>query len=228
MRSLLRTESLIYHRQRDFDHGRALWGPVTMEEGDLIILRDTIAPIVFHEFVSIELRDDDRNLRPDDSLGEFTISDRVTERLNQNVYLPGILASSNYQCYRINYDILEEPLSDRKYRITFISLTCNDAQGSKDRVSLLTNSRIIWGPREMRTGDLIRLDREGVHYTFHSSLSVRLRETYLKEWEDYFMLTEDMYPLPGIQRRDFNCDHITDTAGTARYHLTFQTSRMED
>ena len=37
-----------------------LWGPHTMEEGDRILLRDTIDPIEFHEYLNIILMEEDR------------------------------------------------------------------------------------------------------------------------------------------------------------------------
>jgi hypothetical protein len=187
-----------------------------MEEGDQISLQGHIDPIEFHEYIKVILWEADP--LSSHNLGEFTITRPVTESVGQDIYLPDEISGPSRESYRINYDLLEEPSIEPKNRIELLELKCNNAQGSKDRLLLVVNERIFWGPHEMKTNDVVRF--ENLCVDFNDRVCVALKDRRGFEWTQRMWLTAREYPINRVLRHVFSIDEYY--PGRAEYRLRYR------
>jgi hypothetical protein len=197
-----------------------LWGPVEMREGDVVRLRPpgshTIDPIEFDDFACIQLREHDPF--DDDLVDELSFTRPFGGFGPQEVVLPQGLFGPSHQAYRLAYEYLEEPSVHPRHRIELLSLECNDAQGTSDRVSLWVNEVLLWGPETMRTHDVEEFGT--LSCTFCRLAEVRLRETRGQEWSRTFTLVPDEYRINTPLEHDFLAD--SGITGDAHYTLRYR------
>jgi hypothetical protein len=212
------TESSLDNLWRRYQYARIDWGPTRMEEEDTQSLRGAIDPIEFYEFVHIKVWDNDSPFK-DNLIGELDFRRPFSYGENQFRQLPfGIIVGSNATCYLLRYDLLEEPSSRLRNLIDFVSLECNNAQGTKDRISLFANGIRVWGPHDMRTNDEETFN--SVYYRFHDRLTVELYDERLQKWSDYLELRAREYQINRLLREVFVGDRgIT---GDYRYTLRYR------
>lgn len=192
-----------------------LWGPTRMEEGDILSLRGAIDPIVFYEFAQLKLWDDDSPFR-DDHISTLHLRRPFTygEDLPWNIPHTGMLTAVGAgPAYQIRYNLLEEPSIALSNVIVFVSLECNNAQRTMDRIRLYANSELIWGPHEMRTNDEEIFDR--LYYKFHNQLLVELYEDRLQHYRRWLGLREGEY------QNDSTLTHVFEREGDFQYTLRY-------
>ncbi len=197
-----------------------VWGPVDMREGDVTRLRPpgshTIDPVEFDEFACLRLREHDPF--DDDLVGELSFTRPFRGFGSQEVVLPQGLFGPDHQAYRLAYDYLEEPSVHARHRIELLSLECNDAQGTSDRVSLWVNEVLLWGPEVMRTHDVEEFGT--LSFTFHRLAEVRLSETRGEDWSRAFTLVPGEYVINRRLEHDFLAD--SGITGDAHYTLRYR------
>lgn len=200
-------------------HRNPLWGPQTMESGDLLFL-DDIEPIEFHEYVKISLWEQDSAIihALNDCIGESTLTAPVIRDPDKDIYLPRDIGSSSSVSYRINCSIFEEPTIQLRNRIELLSLKCNDAQGTKDKVRLEVNEKVVWGPKKMETGDEVTFDN--LHVDFNRHVHVWLKETRGVSWSDHLQLIARDYPINTRRTHAFTMP--AGFIGDAQYTLTYR------
>lgn len=179
----------------DSHEGRTVWGPARMGRGDVISLTDVVDPIVFHDFVHVALREEDR-VGADDHYGTLPLrAGRSTGDLEH--YFPGDLNAR----YRLSYRLLAEPTESPEGRIELRSLVCNDPQGTKDEITLKVNDVIVAGPtRRMRAGWSIHFDDMPID--FQHACVIELKDTQGQDWDESTTLVRGEYEL-GDDDHDF-------------------------
>jgi hypothetical protein len=196
------------------------WGPVSMREGDVVRLRppgdNTVDPVEFDEFACFRLREHDLSF--DDTVGDIDLARPFRGFGTCEVVLPQGLFGPDHQAYRVTYDYSEEPSAHPRHRIELLSLECHDAQGTSDRVSLVVNEVLMWGPQVMRTHDVFDLGT--LPFTFHTLAEVRLRETRGEDWSRAFTLVPGEYRINTRLTHEFTAD--SDITGDAHYTLTYR------
>ncbi len=193
-----------------------------MREGDTQELT-TADGIPFADFAVIQLVE--RDAMRYKSLGSVGVSHPLPDGA-QTAYLPSAIRGPRATCYRLSYhvDPNEEDVARPRNRIELLSLRCDDAQGTSDRVWLYVNDRLVWGPAVMMTGHEIDLGTLSVD--FRSSATVRLQETRGQDWHSDFTLRygEDGYVINNRRSHSFAVDH--GIVGDATYTLTYRLRRL--
>lgn len=191
-----------------------IWGPTRMREGHRITLSDHVDPIVYNDFARIALYEHDRVGR-NDYFGAMRFMIPSVDRTD-DFYFPGDLNAR----YRVNYSIEREPITSPDHIIQPVSLTCNDAQGTRDEVHLSLNHFMILGPMyTMRTGWTVDFtDAQRLH--FRGNCRVRLNETRGQDWSRSFLLTPGDYPIGTEEQHTFRKDR--GIVGDARYTFIYR------
>ncbi len=167
---------------------RVVWGPDRMGRGDRIDLTHRVEPIVYYDLAHISLREEDRVGR-DDHYGTMTFFSDPGIGV-RDFYFPGNLNSR----YRLNYEVLRDPVAPIEGEIELLSLTCNDPQGTKDEITLRVNDHIVAGPmRRMRKNWAIHFS--DVTVSFRRSCVIKLKDTQGQDWERSMELVRGEYPL---------------------------------
>ena len=168
-----------------------------MREGNRIDLGGRVAPIEYDDFARISLYEHDQVGR-NDYFG--TMSFFPGSRVGTfDSYFPGELNAR----YRINYTVRAEPATSPDCIISPRSLTCNDAQGARDEVTLYVNDRIILGPmHKMKKGWNVNFN--DLEIRFRSTCEVRLKDTQGQDWSRSFLLRAGDYPVGGDIEHIFN------------------------
>jgi hypothetical protein len=178
---------------------------------------DPIDPIEFDEYLCVRLLE--RDPLNDSIIGGFSFTRPFRRFGPGEVFLPSELVGAHAQAYRVSYDYAEEPAPHPRHRIELLSLTCNDAQGTSDRVGLYVNEVLIWGPEIMRTRQVEEFGTSLSH-TFHRLALVTLRETRGEDWSRSFTLVPGEYPINRRREHDFMAD--SDITGDAHYTLAYR------
>lgn len=199
----------------------ALGLPWSMGEGDVVRLRppadDPIDPIEFDEFLCVRLME--RDALNSDPVGTFCLTRPFRGFGPHEAYLPDALLGPHNRAYRLSYEYAEQPAPHPRHRIELLSLTCNDAQGSSDRVSLWVNEVLMWGSQVMRTNQVAEFG-SSLSHTFHRVALVTLRETRGQDWSRSFTLVPGEYPINRRLTQEFSAD--SGITGTARYTLRYR------
>lgn len=192
-----------------------IWGPERMREGNTINLLDRLDPIEYDDFARISLYEHDRVGR-NDYFGTMSFMIPSEDRTD-NFYFPGDLNAR----YRLNYSIDREPVTSPDHIIQPVSLTCNDAQGARDEVSLSLNHFMVLGPMHtMKTGWTVDFTEEQ-RLHFRANCQVKLVETYGQDWSRSFTIPPD-YPIgPEDQQHVFNIGG-RGVVGDARYTFVYR------
>lgn len=195
--------------------------PRSMGEGDIVRLRppadDPIDPIEFDEFLCVRLMDSD--VLGSEIVGSFCLTRPFRGFGAHDAYLPDALLGPHNRAYRLGYDYAEDPAPHPRHRIELLSLTCNDAQGSSDRVSLYLNEVLMWGPQIMRSEQVVDFGTS-LSYTFHRMVIVTLRETRGQDWSRSFTLVPGEYLINLRREHDFMAD--SGITGDAHYTLRYR------
>lgn len=193
---------------------RVIWGPERMREGNRIDLRRRVEPIEYDDFARIALYEHDRVGR-NDYFGTMSFIS-PTRVGTADFYFPGDLNAR----YRINYHVQAEPVTSPDHIIQPVSLTCNDAQGARDEVTLRLNGRIILGPmRTMKKN--WHVDFNDVNFHFRSTCAVQLKDTQGQDWSRSFLLTAGDYAIGSDQQHVFNVSGPGVT-GDAQYTFVYR------
>ncbi len=191
-----------------------IWGPERMREGNRINLRDRVDPIEYDDFARISLYEHDRVGR-NDYFGTMSFMIPSEDRTD-DFYFPGDLNAR----YRINYSIQREPVTSPDHIIEPVSLTCDDAQGTRDEVTLSLNHFIILGPMHTMRKDWTVEFTDAQRLHFRGNCQVRLKETQGQDWSRSFLLTPGDYPIGTEERHRFNIDR--GIVGDARYTFVYR------
>jgi hypothetical protein len=188
---------------------RTIWGPEWMHRHDRIDLSRHVEGIEYFDEARISLVGDYGH-----NFGSMSFDDHSATGPGE-FYFPGELNSN----YRVRFRLDPEPAALTHGRIRLVRLTCNDAQGSHDEITLSVNGGIVLGPRhEMRTNWHVDFVDEEID--FNRACTVALSETYLQDWTRSFTLEVGEY-LPGAAQHEFvaNGSGVT---GDARYTLDYE------
>jgi hypothetical protein len=195
--------------------GRIIWGPQRMREGNQITLSSQVTPIEYDEFAIISLYEHD-TIGDNDYLGSMALDRHETDR-TADFYFPSSLNSR----YRMNYEIqVVSPSNEQVHGIRLVSLTCRDAQGRRDEVTLTVNNRIVLGPRRtMKKGWTANFN--DMEITFRSNCVIRLQDTQGQDWDRSFTINAGDYLLNHDENHTFDV-RGSGVTGDARYILTYQ------
>lgn len=197
----------------------------SMQEGEVQSL-ESMRGIEFHDRARVQLWEQDR-YNPQDSLGSFTLrppAESVSEPVS--IYLPSEIGGPHSPCYRLSY-IVEADTEDSRprNRIELLSLTCRDAQGSKDWISVYVNDALMWGPGWMRRGDTVTFP-SSLSIDFRNTARVELRERQGQNWTAPFNVEygSEGYVINRELHHDFNVDR--GIVGDAGYTLNYRLRRL--
>jgi hypothetical protein len=167
-----------------------------MHEGEHRNLR-TEPGIPFTDLAVIRLSEVDIIFARVTSLGRVEIKHPLPEHGPQVAYLPPVPAPAGSFAYRLQYDVdASEENAATRYRIELLSLKCDDAQGTYDRVFLEVNGQPVLGPSELKTGQ--EIENLGISVNFRSTATVPLREERGEDWSSQFTVRpgEEDFPYP--------------------------------
>ncbi len=188
-------------------HGRrTIWGPERMHEGNVIDLTGRSESVEYFDTASIRLNGD---LGYDFGSMQF---DHHSEAGTGEFYFPGDLNAR----YRVSFRVDPQPTSSTRGLIRLVRLTCNDAQGTHDEVTLRVNGVYILNRHEMKTGWQVNFEDE---IPFNHACTIILSETYLQDWSKSFTLRVGEYEL-GDDHHEFVMD--SGRTGDARYTLEYE------
>lgn len=176
-----------------------------------------VDPIEFDEFLCVRLMEHDAF--SDSVIGSFCFTRPFLRFGLDQAFLPSELVGEHAQAYRVAYVYAEDPAPHPRHRIELLSLTCNDAQGTSDRVSLYVNEVLMWGPGIMRTRQVEDFS-SSLSLTFHRLALVTLRETRGEDWSRSFTLVPGEYPINRRREHDFMAD--SGITGNAHYTLEYR------
>lgn len=185
---------------------RTVWGPERMREGNVIDITGRSESVPYFDTASIRLSGDYGF-----DLGSMQF-DRHSEAGTREFFFPGELNAR----YRVRFRVDPQPASSTSGMIRLVRLTCNDAQGTHDEITLRVNGVYILNRHEMKTGWHVNFDDE---ISFNHACTITLSETYLQDWSKSYTLRVGEYEL-GNDHREFVID--SGRTGDARYTLDYE------
>lgn len=187
---------------------QTIWGPERMRTGNTVDLTHRIEGVEYSDTATIKLIGD---LGHD--FGSVSFDDHSAAG-DGEYFFPGELNAN----YRVRFRVDPMPVAGTRGRIRLVRLTCNDAQGAHDEVTLSVNGHIVLGPmHHMKTG--WHVDFEGEEIDFNHACTLTLSETYGQDWSRNITLTVGRYVL-GADSRQFAAD--SGITGDARYTLEYE------
>jgi hypothetical protein len=185
---------------------RTIWGPERMREGNVLDLTGRSESVEYFDTASIRLSGDYGY-----NFGSMHF-DRHSETGRDEFFFPGDLNSR----YRVRFRVDPQPAASTHGLIRLVRLTCNDAQGTHDEITLRVNGIYILNRHVMRTDWHVNFDDE---ISFNHACTISLSDTYLQDWSASFTLRVGEYEL-GNDHYDFLIDR--GRVGNAHYTLDYE------
>jgi len=184
------------------------WGPEQMRAHGVIDLTTRTEGQVFYDLAQIRLTGDYGH-----DFGSMTF-DRHSSVGPGEFYFPGELNAR----YRVSFHLDALPAARTHAQIRLVRLTCRDAQGTHDEVTLRVNDSIVLGPRHVMKTNW-HVDLEDTPISFNATCTVTLSETYLQDWSESVTIRADA-PV-GAGQHDFVASQ-RGLVGSARYRLDYE------
>ena len=187
--------------------GQTVWQQ-QMRAGNVVDLSTRTEGVVFYDLARVQLTGD---LGHD--FGSMTF-DRHSDTGPGDFFFPGELNAR----YRVSFHLDALPAPRTHGQIRLIRLTCLDAQGTHDEVTLEVNSTMVLGPRHVMKTNW-HVDFDEVPISFNTACTIVLRETYLQDWSESFTLTAE--DPAGVHQHDFVASR-RGLVGSAHYRLEYE------
>lgn len=191
----------------DGDARHRVWGPQVMRAGNVIDLSTRTAGIEFFDLARVRLTGDYGH-----DFGSIGF-DRHSALGPGEFFFPGDLNSR----YRVAFRVDALPAARTQGQLRLIRLTCVDAQGTHDTVSLSVNATQVLDRHEMKNGWTV--DFNEVPIAFNDACVVTLRETYLQDWSETMTIHAD--DPAGTDQYDFRPTR-SGLIGSAHYRLEYE------
>lgn len=200
-------DDVTLHWQCD-DAPAGAWGPEEMRAGRVIDLTTRTTGLEFFDTARIRLTGDYGH-----DFGS-TVFDRHSETGPGEFFFPGELNAR----YRVAFRVDALPAARTHGQIRLVRLTCCDAQGTHDEVTLSVNETMVLGPRHVMKTNW-HVDFEEVPISFNAVCTVNLSEIYLQDWSESF--TIDVDQPAGLAQHDFYPNR-RGLVGSAHYRLEYE------
>lgn len=181
-----------------------VWGPHTMDDGDVSRVREDIQ---FDYFASVKVWEHDE-IGDDEHIGEFTVNPDLEGEGEQTARLTGHRAE-----YKVFYEVTEDNVeAEPLFELRLKDLKCNDAQEYKDEPYIVVNGRTVWSSGRMKTGD-----RKDVNK------NIRFRRHALVELWEHDISKSDNFGSHQLDAAEHGEDTLKFISGprTKDYRLTY-------
>lgn len=184
-----------------------VWGPEVMRAGNVIDLSTRTTGIEYFDVASVRLTGDYGH-----DFGSMTF-DRHSQSGAGEHFFPGELNGR----YRVAFRVDPLPAARTHAQLRLIRLTCVDAQGTHDTVTLRVNGIYVLDRHEMKSGWTV--DFHEVPIAFNHACVVSLRETHGQDWSESITVHSD--DPAGTEQHDFFPTR-SGLVGSAHYRLEYE------